>query len=38
VFFRRILLYADGTSVTEIETPRLSRLPPADALQNSASF
>ncbi len=37
VFLRRILLYADGTRVTEIDTPRLSRLPPADALQSSAS-
>jgi ABC-type Fe3+/spermidine/putrescine transport system ATPase subunit len=37
VFLRRILLYADGTSVTEIDTPRLSRLPPADTLQNSAT-
>jgi putative spermidine/putrescine transport system ATP-binding protein len=37
VFLRRVLLYADGSPVIEIDTPRFSRLPPADALKNSAS-
>jgi putative spermidine/putrescine transport system ATP-binding protein len=36
LFLRRILLYAEGMRVTEVDAPRLSRLP-SDVVQNSAS-